>query len=234
LIMNTRRAIRSRSSVAGSLAGLFIALLTVRALAADVKIIANSGIKTDTISYAEIKRIFLLESTSLADGTHVEPVLGKNGGARDVFLKEFLETNDHALREYYGTLVFTGKAFMPKQLDSDAEIVSYVARTRGAIAYVNAESSTPGVKVLEIISPNSTAQRTPIHQITPDYPETLKHLGIGGTVRLQVTILPNGTVDDIKVLGGNPILAESAVAAVKQWIYPVSRSRTTIEVNIPF
>ncbi len=37
---------------------------------------------------------------------------------------------------------------MPKELDSDAEVVAYVIRTRGAIGYVSAETSTEGVKTL--------------------------------------------------------------------------------------
>jgi TonB family protein len=36
---------------------------------------------------------------------------------------------------------------------------------------------------------------------------------------LEVTITPKGTVESAKVLGGNPILAESAVTAVKKWKY---------------
>jgi hypothetical protein len=36
------------------------------------------------------------------------------------------------------------------------------------------------------------------------------------------------------LLGGNPILGESATAAVKKWIYTAGRSRTVVEVSIPF
>jgi hypothetical protein len=36
------------------------------------------------------------------------------------------------------------------------------------------------------------------------------------------------------LLGGNPILGEAAASAVKGWIYTPNRSRTTIEVSIPF
>ena len=39
---------------------------------------------------------------------------------------------------------------MPKQLASDAEVVAYVARTKGAIAYVSAGASTAGVKTLDV------------------------------------------------------------------------------------
>jgi TonB family protein len=54
------------------------------------------------------------------------------------------------------------------------------------------------------------------------------------TVRLKVTIAPNGTVQDVELLGGNPILGEAAMLAVKQWVYAPGRSRTVAEVSVPF
>ena len=53
-------------------------------------------------------------------------------------------------------------------------------------------------------------------------------------MRLKLTIGPRGNVETVEVLGGNPILGESAVAAVKQWVYTASRSRTIAELSIPF
>jgi len=42
------------------------------------------------------------------------------------------------------------------------------------------------------------------------YPSILKSKGIGGVVRLKVFVKPDGAVRDTEVIGGNPILAESA------------------------
>jgi ABC-type phosphate transport system substrate-binding protein len=39
---------------------------------------------------------------------------------------------------------------MPKTLAADAEVVAYVAKTRGAIGYVSAAASTAGVKTLDV------------------------------------------------------------------------------------
>ena len=50
----------------------------------------------------------------------------------------------------YGSLVFTGKAFMPKTLGSDAEVLDYVAKTKGAIGYGNAAASAPGTKAIAV------------------------------------------------------------------------------------
>jgi len=209
-------------------------LVPVRALASDAKVIANSSVQADTISADDLKRIYLQEKNSFPDGTHAEPVLKKSGAAHDSFLKEFLGLNDEALQTYYRTLVFTGRGSEPRTFSSDAEIVAYVARTRGAIGYVSTATSTDGVKTLAIIDAKNNPERRLIIRVEPDYPETLKRLNIGGIVRLQITITAKGNVEDVRVLGGNPILGESAVAAVKQWIYATSHSRTSTEVSIPF
>lgn len=125
------------------------AIFTGAAGAADFKIIANSGVKAESVSADELKRIFLATATSLG-GSHVEPVLEKGGATHEAFLKECVGKTDAALNTYYRSLVFTGKASMPKQLGSDADVAAYVAKTKGAIGYVGATTETPDVKVLEV------------------------------------------------------------------------------------
>jgi TonB family protein len=212
----------------------FIVGVSPSALAADIKLIANSSIKTDTISAGELKKVFLEENSSLRDGTHVEPVLARSGPAHQAFLREYLGRTDDDLQTYYRALVFTGRGSMPKELGTDAEVVAYVAKTKGAIGYVSAEISTEGVKTLAIEDARNGNGRKLITRVEPEYPETLKRLNIGGTVRLQVTIAAKGNVENIVLLGGNPILAESAATAVRLWVYTASHSRTTVEVSLAF
>jgi TonB family protein len=77
-------------------------------------------------------------------------------------------------------------------------------------------------------------ERKRIYKVEPKYPEYLKRHDIGGAVRLSVEITPKGSVRTIEPLGGNPILVESAVEAVKQWKYEPAESSTTVEVKIDF
>jgi TonB family protein len=66
------------------------------------------------------------------------------------------------------------------------------------------------------------------------YPYILKSKGIGGVVKLKVFVKPDGTVRDAEVLGGNPILAESAQKSVMQWKFSPASSETALEVSITF
>jgi TonB family protein len=81
---------------------------------------------------------------------------------------------------------------------------------------------------------DSKSDRRVATRVEPDYPPVLRMRQIGGTVRLEVTITPQGTVESARVLGGNPILAESAVTAVKKWKYVSAETPTTTTVSLTF
>jgi ABC-type phosphate transport system substrate-binding protein len=117
--------------------------------AADIKVIANPSVKATQVSTDELKRIFLATNTAL-EGGHVVPVFEKGGVTHEAFLKQYLGKTDAALNTYYRSLVFTGKAFMPTMLGSDAEVAAYVAKTKGAIGYVDAGASAPGAKAIAV------------------------------------------------------------------------------------
>jgi TonB family protein len=76
--------------------------------------------------------------------------------------------------------------------------------------------------------------REVIHTVKPDYPAIVKNARIGGTVRLNAVVLPNGTVARVQIVGGNPILAESTAKAVMNWKYAPASSQTSEEVLVVF
>jgi ABC-type phosphate transport system substrate-binding protein len=120
------------------------------ARAADIKVIANPSVGASSVSVEELKAVFLATRSSLSDGSHVEPVLEKGGPTHEAFLKDIVGKTDSAFETYLRSLVFTGKASMPKTTASDADMVAYVAKTKGAIGYVSAGATTTGVKTLEV------------------------------------------------------------------------------------
>ena len=202
-------------------------------LADNVKVIANASVTADAISAADLRRVFLEERIALADGSHVEPVLEKDGRVHAAFLQKYLGRSEDDLQTYYRTLVFTGKGSMPKELGSDAEVVAYVARTRGAIGYVSSTASAEGVKTLAVADGEAGTERKLMLWVKPVYPETLKQLNIGGTVRLRVSISAQGKVEEVRLLGGNPILGEAAMIAVMKWVYATGKSQSIV-VSILF
>lgn len=73
-----------------------------------------------------------------------------------------------------------------------------------------------------------------VKKVTAQYPSILKSKGIGGVVRLKVFVKPDGSVRDTEVIGGNPILAESAQKAVLQWKFAPASSETNLEISVVF
>jgi TonB family protein len=73
-----------------------------------------------------------------------------------------------------------------------------------------------------------------LKKVPVQYPMELKEKGIRGDVRLKVFIKADGFVRDTEVLGGNPILAESAQKSVSKWKFSSANSETTVEVVVHF
>jgi protein TonB len=58
-----------------------------------------------------------------------------------------------------------------------------------------------------------------INRVQPLYPPLAKQARISGTVRLQAVIAKDGTVQELQVLSGHPLLVAAALDAVRQWRY---------------
>ena len=80
----------------------------------------------------------------------------------------------------------------------------------------------------------TTKERKLITRIEPEYPDTLKRLYIGGVVRVEVEVEPNGAVRSTKLLGGSPILGQSTMKAIKRWKYAPAAAGETLTVKFEF
>jgi protein TonB len=77
-----------------------------------------------------------------------------------------------------------------------------------------------------------------IRKVVPVYPPLAKQARIQGTVRFQAIIGKDGTIQNLQLVSGHPLLVANAQQAVSQWIYrptllngdPVEVV-TTIDVN---
>ncbi len=77
-----------------------------------------------------------------------------------------------------------------------------------------------------------------VHKVTPQYPPLAKQARIQGVVVLQALIGKDGSIQNLHVVSGHPMLTNAALEAVKEWKYkpyylngePVE-VETTINVN---
>lgn len=73
-----------------------------------------------------------------------------------------------------------------------------------------------------------------VERTTPTYPELARRANLSGLVKIEVTVRPNGTVKDLRVAGGNPVLCSAAVEAMRKWRFEPSANETTEMIEIRF
>ena len=83
-------------------------------------------------------------------------------------------------------------------------------------------------------SATDQAQRKVTRSEQPEYPEIARKLNLHGTVRLKIWINSDGTVRRLEYVGGHPLLAESALKAVKEWKYEAAPKESTATIELKF
>lgn len=78
------------------------------------------------------------------------------------------------------------------------------------------------------------ADRKVERRVAPDYPELAKRMHIEGTVRVQVTVAPDGSVTQARTLSGNRMLAPAAADAIKKWRFEPGAATSTENIAIDF
>jgi TonB family protein len=90
------------------------------------------------------------------------------------------------------------------------------ATSRNALGALSAAHELPQVTIR--VS-QGTSGGTIERQVQPIYPPEARALKLEGSVLLHAVVLEDGTVHDMKVISGDPVLARAAMKAVAQWRY---------------
>jgi len=98
--------------------------------------------------------------------------------------------------------------------------------------------AVPKVSVQRVRVSQGVSQGLLIKKVQPSYPPLARQARIQGTVTLQAEISKDGTIENLRLMSGHPMLAPAAIEAVKQWRYkpyllngePVA-VETTVMVN---
>ena len=79
-----------------------------------------------------------------------------------------------------------------------------------------------------------TLDRKVKSKVSPVYPEIARKMNLAGVVKIEVVIAPSGSIKENKVIGGNPILVNAAVDAVKKWKFEAASDESTQVVEFKF
>jgi len=71
-----------------------------------------------------------------------------------------------------------------------------------------------------------------IRQVRPNYPPLAKQARIQGVVRFNAIISRDGTIQNLQMVSGHPLLVPAATDAVRQWVYkPTLLNGEAVEVQ---
>jgi TonB family protein len=71
-----------------------------------------------------------------------------------------------------------------------------------------------------------------LYKVPPEYPKEARKKGISGTVRLHVIVAKDGSIKQLEVVSGHPLLQQAALDAVRQWRYqPTLLNGAPVEVD---
>jgi ABC-type phosphate transport system substrate-binding protein len=131
--------------------GLGIVFACAMASAQDVVVVAYGKTTVSYISAPQLRDIFTGVRSRFADGTRATPVMLKGGPVHEVFLAKHVGEASEDFRALWRKAVFTGQGSMPKEFDSEADLLHYVSVTPGAIGYVSRVRDGDAVKVLTVL-----------------------------------------------------------------------------------
>ncbi len=82
-------------------------------------------------------------------------------------------------------------------------------------------------------SEEGAAKRKLLEHSAPAYPALARSMALEGIVKVEATVSPDGSVKDVQVKGGHPVLAQAAVNTVRKWKWEAAakESREMVEVK---
>ena len=111
----------------------------------------------------------------------------------------------------------TSQAAQQPSAPPPVNVVSGTDATLPAVMPTNFELPKPAPGTIRISQ--GVSQGLLIKKVQPLYPPIAKQMHRYGSVQLLATIDKSGDTTKVQVLNGDPMLARSAVDAVKQWKY---------------
>jgi len=118
--------------------------------AGEITVIANKSVPTDNLKQSEVSDIYLGSKTKWGNGDKIRVVMLKKGPVHEAFSQNIVGTTPAKLKNFWKKVVFTGTGTPPKIFRKESGLLEFVAKTKGAIGYIDASASHEGVKVISI------------------------------------------------------------------------------------
>lgn len=130
----------------------------------------------------------------------------------------------------------------PVPVPEESGCPTCVPGSTGEIASTNFIPGSIGIAPVIVPPPPVPVARPPrvsrmmegnlVHKVQPAYPPLARSARIQGAVVLRAIISKGGTIENLQVLSGHPLLVPAAIDAVRQWQYrPYNLNGEPVEVE---
>src|SRR5690606_30075072 len=114
-------------------------------------VVVNPEAPVFTLTRDALSRIFLRKVLWWENGLPMRPVdLSYDSSTRAEFSDQVIGRSVRAIRSHWQQAIFSGQEAPPPVFATDAEVIAYVKRTRGAIGYVSPQVPLDGVRAVRI------------------------------------------------------------------------------------
>lgn len=115
----------------------------------EVLVITNQDTQISSLKKKEIKDIFTGRRSRWNDSGKIIIATLQDSEVHQEFLREFVKKTPSQFRNFWRRKVFTGEGKLPKTFNSEAKLINFVARTKGAVGYISTPTNKP-VKVISV------------------------------------------------------------------------------------
>jgi len=126
-------------------------VVAARASSAEVAVIANPSVPVDHISSTELLDLYAGDIKEWGNGAPIVVLdLKPKSTIKDAFYA-YLGKSSSRMKSIWMKNMLSGEGQPPKAEPTERDILEVVAKTPGAIGYVNRDLVTPDVRVLAVI-----------------------------------------------------------------------------------
>lgn len=118
--------------------------------ASELVVIAHPSADVSQLDKNQLISIYMGRTTTLNNGNKVLPLdQNPNSPLKNLFYKWLIDKDVKEVNAYWARLVFTGKATPPYTVENSNEVVEVVSQNPSAIGYIDKNSLSDQVKVIE-------------------------------------------------------------------------------------
>lgn len=135
--------------------GMLLVLLFIRVSNAEEKphfyVIAHPSVTATSLQARFVADAFLKKVTRWESGAAIHPVdLPSTSKTRIAFSEQVLKRSVAAVRSYWQQRIFSGRDVPPPEVETESQVVRYVAGHPGSLGYVSSSTELQGVKLIAL------------------------------------------------------------------------------------